>query len=65
MFQVILIHFFLIFTEFETFQQTDQMISQKDSDSTENHFSREIKTFLIYSESEIIPNASLQLLFFR
>jgi hypothetical protein len=42
---VILIHFLLIYTESETFQQTIQTISQSDSDSTENHFSGETKTF--------------------
>jgi hypothetical protein len=40
-FQVILIHFFLIFTKSEMFQQTSQMILQSDSDSIKNHFSGE------------------------
>jgi hypothetical protein len=56
-FQVILIHFLLISTESETFQQTGQTISQSDSDSIENHFSRQTETFLIHSESGTIPNA--------
>jgi hypothetical protein len=54
---VILIHFLLISTKFEMFQQTGQTISQSDSDSTENHFSREAEMFLIHSESGTIPNA--------
>jgi hypothetical protein len=56
---VILIHFLLIFIESETFQQTGQMISQGDSDLTENHFSRETETFLIHSESGAVPNTPL------
>jgi hypothetical protein len=58
-FQVILIHFLLISTESETFQQMGQTISQSDSDSTENHFSRETETFLIHSESGTVPNTPL------
>jgi hypothetical protein len=47
---MILIHFLLIFTESEMFQQMGQTISQDDSDSTKNYFSRETETFLIHSE---------------
>jgi hypothetical protein len=54
---VILIDLLLIFTESEMFQQTGQSISQNDYDSTENHFSREIETFLIHSKSETVSNA--------
>jgi hypothetical protein len=54
---VILIDLLLIFTESEMFQQTGQSISQNDYDSTENHFSREIKIFLIHSESGTVSNA--------
>jgi hypothetical protein len=32
------------------------MILQSDSDSTENHFSRETETFLFLSESGTVPN---------
>jgi hypothetical protein len=59
MFQVILIHFLLIFTESETFQQTSQIISQSDYDLTENHFLRETKTFLFLIKSETVSNTSL------
>jgi hypothetical protein len=55
-FQVILIHFLLISTKSEMFQQMSQAISQSDSDSTENHFSRETKMFLFLGESRIVPN---------
>jgi hypothetical protein len=48
---VILIHFLLISTDSETFQQTSQTISQDDSDLTENHFSRETEMFLIHNEA--------------
>jgi hypothetical protein len=41
------------------FQQTGQMISQGDSDSTENNFSRETETFLIHNESGTVPNTPL------
>jgi hypothetical protein len=58
-FQVILIHFLLISTESETFQQTGQTTSQSDSDSTENHFSGETETFLFLSESGTVPNAPI------
>jgi hypothetical protein len=58
-FEVILIHFILISTESEVLQQTGQTISQGDSDSTENHFSRETETFLIHSESGTVPNTPL------
>jgi hypothetical protein len=57
-FQVILIHFLLTSTKFETFQQTGQTISQSDSDSTENHFPREAKTFLFLSEFRTVPNGA-------
>jgi hypothetical protein len=56
---VIQIHFLLIFTESKTFQQTGQTISQVDSDSTDNHFSRETEMFLIHSESGTVPNTPL------
>jgi hypothetical protein len=59
MFQVILIHFLLIFTESETFQQTGQTISQSNSDSIENHFSGETEMFLFLSESGTVPNTPL------
>jgi hypothetical protein len=59
MFQVIQIHFLLIFTESKTFQQMGQTISQVDSDSTDNHFSRETEMFLIHSESGTVPNTPL------
>jgi hypothetical protein len=52
-FQVILIHFLLIFTESETFQQTSQTILQSYSDLSLNHFSVETKTFLFLSESGV------------
>jgi hypothetical protein len=58
-FQVILIHFLLISTESETFQQTGQTISQSDSDSTEKHFSGKTEMFLFLSESEAVLNAPL------
>jgi hypothetical protein len=61
-FQVILIHFLLIFTESKTFQQMSQTISQSNYDLTENHFSREIKTFLFLSGSGTVPNAPSELL---
>jgi hypothetical protein len=52
---VILIHFLLIFTESKTFQQTGQIISQSDSDSTKNHFSG----VLFLSESRTVRNTPL------
>jgi hypothetical protein len=52
-----LIHFLLISIESEIFQQTDQMLSQSDSDSIKNHFFRKTKIFLIYNKSETITNA--------
>jgi hypothetical protein len=55
MFQVILIYFLLISTKSET----SQTISQSDSDSTENHFSRETETFLFLSESVTVLNMPL------
>jgi hypothetical protein len=58
-FQVILIHLLLTSTKFETFQQTGQTISQSDSDSTENHFPGEAKTFLFLSEFRTVPNGAL------
>jgi hypothetical protein len=56
---VILIHFLLIFTKFETFQQTRQTISQSDSNSTENYFLRETKIFMFLTESRTVPNTPL------
>jgi hypothetical protein len=58
-FQVIMIHFLLIFTESETFQQTDQTILQSDSDLIDNYFLRETKIFLIHSEFGTVSNAPL------
>jgi hypothetical protein len=43
---VILIHFFLISTKYEIFQQTSQTILQSDSNSIENYFLKEAKIFL-------------------
>jgi hypothetical protein len=51
-----LIHLLHISTESKIFQQTSQTISQSDSDSTENHFLKEIKIFLFLNKSEIVPN---------
>jgi hypothetical protein len=59
-FQVILIHFLLISTESEMFQQMSQTILQSGPDSTENHFSGETETFLFLSESGTVPNTPLQ-----
>jgi hypothetical protein len=56
-FQVILIHFILVSTKSEMFQQMSQSVLQNDYDSIKNYFSRKTKTFLFHSESRIIPNA--------
>jgi hypothetical protein len=51
---MILIHFLLIFTESETFQQTSQIILQSYSDSAMNHFSVETETFMFLMLSQAI-----------
>jgi hypothetical protein len=56
---VILIHFLLISTKSETFQQTSQMILQSDFDSTKNNFLGETETFMFLSESGTVPSAPL------
>jgi hypothetical protein len=57
-FEAILIHLLLIPTEYETFKQMDQTISQGDSDLTKNYFLRETKMFLIHNESGTLLNTS-------
>jgi hypothetical protein len=64
-FQMILIHFLLIFTESKTFQQTGQTISQSDSDSTKNHFSEETEMLMFLSESRTIPNRAQIIILYK
>jgi hypothetical protein len=54
-----MIHFLLIFTGSETFQQTSQTILQNDLDSADNHFLGETEMFLFLSESETVSNIPL------
>jgi hypothetical protein len=55
-FQVIQSNFLLIFTTFEAFQRTGQIILISDSDSIENHFLAETKMFMFLGELRTIPN---------